>query len=87
MVQILEKCRLKNPPSAEIINISQLVTDSHPHVVHNAAKRQENNWLSSDLFHKISRQPGFFIFAGKGFESQWLCQTIVLPHGASARRT
>jgi hypothetical protein len=36
--------------------------------------------LSSKLFQKISFRALFFIFGGKGFESQWLCQNVSAQH-------
>ncbi|TGV83352.1 hypothetical protein EN792_026140 [Mesorhizobium sp. M00.F.Ca.ET.149.01.1.1] len=85
MIGTLEKRRLEKSRLTEIPNIFQLVSDSHPQLVHNAPKRREDNWLSRELFQKISRRPGFFIFVGKGFESQWLCQNMPLRHGARTR--
>jgi len=83
MVGMLEKGQLKNSQPTEIINIFQIVSDGHPQLVHNAPKGREDNWLSSELFQKISDWLGFFIFAGKGFESQWLCQNILPRHGTA----
>jgi hypothetical protein len=82
MLDMLEKRRLKNSFHAEITYTFQSVSGGHPQLVHNAPKGREDNWLSSELFQKISRRPGFFIFFGKGFESQWLCQNMPLRHGA-----
>src|SRR6201989_552097 len=42
------------------------------------ARAMGDKSLSSELFQKISRSAVFFIFAGKGFESQWLCQNMLL---------
>jgi hypothetical protein len=81
MVDTLEKCRLKNPIPAEITHTFQSFNDGHPQLVHNAPRGGKNNWLSSELFQKISRRFAFFIFVGKGFESQWLCLNIPLRGG------
>jgi hypothetical protein len=85
MVDMLEKWRLKNSLISKISDVFQAVTHGHPQLVHNARKGREDNWLSSELFQNISHRPGFFIFAGKGFESQWLCQNMPLRHGAPTR--
>jgi hypothetical protein len=39
-----------------------------------------DKWLSRKIFQKISRGVAFFTFAGKGFESQWLCQNTPAPN-------